>query len=112
MHTSLSKAKTTTPTMLSKTSLALVVLQATLALAGNAIITNRCNYDIWVQSVHAPYGGNMTHVPSQSQYSEPFSHAPASVKISKTPLIISREQTQFEYNIVSNQMWYDISLVD
>ncbi|KAG9186440.1 hypothetical protein G6011_09548 [Alternaria panax] len=98
--------------MLSKTSLALVALHATLARAGNAIITNRCNYDIWIQSVHAPYGGNMTHVPARSKYSEPFSHAPTSVKISKTPSIVSGEQTQFEYNIVSNQLWYDISFVD
>jgi hypothetical protein len=112
MHTGPSKAKTTTPTMLSKISLAFVALQATIVLAGNAIITNRCNYDIWIQSVHAPYGGNMTHVPARSKYSEPFSYAPTSVKVSKTLSIVSGEQTQFEYNIVSNQTWYDISFVD
>jgi hypothetical protein len=97
--------------MLSKIAL-LVGLQVTLALAGKAIIANRCNYDIWVQPVHSPNWGAVRRIPARSKWSEPFSGAPTSTKISKTASIQAGKHTQFEYAISNNQIWYDISFVD
>jgi hypothetical protein len=98
--------------MFFKISLALVALQTTLALAGNAIIVNRCNYDIWVEPVHNPTAGDLVHVPARSKYQEAFSNAPTSMKISKTNAIVGGKITQFEYVVAFDQVWYDISFVD
>lgn len=102
--------------MLSKTILAIAALQAGFAAAGNAIISNRCNYDIWVFSMDQSYSTGAIHVPARSQYSEPFRSScngcGTSVKISKTNQIVDGQHTQFEYTITNNQLWYDISFVN
>lgn len=96
--------------MLAKFTLAIAAMQVGLAAAGNAIVNNRCNYDIYVWSVGAGYGTNAIHVPARSQYSEPFQGTGMSLKVSKSDQC--NQPTQFEYSIVNNQVWYDISFVD
>lgn len=93
-------------------SLTIMGLQMSLALAGNAILSNRCPYDIWLWSV-APSGSSAPiHVPPHSQYSEPFRTTGTSFKISKTDQLLGGAHTQFEYSIVDNRIWFDVSLVD
>ncbi|KAF2855027.1 hypothetical protein T440DRAFT_486058 [Plenodomus tracheiphilus IPT5] len=87
-------------------------LQMSLAMAGNAIISNRCSYDIWVWSVASSGSSGPIYVPARSQYSEPFRNTGTSFKVSKTNQLVSGAHTQFEYSIVNNNLWYDISLVD
>ncbi|CBX96874.1 hypothetical protein LEMA_P100050.1 [Plenodomus lingam JN3] len=87
-------------------------LQMSLALAGNAILSNRCSYDIWVWSVGESSSSGPIYIPARSQYSEPFRNAGTSFKISKTNQLVSGAHTQFEYSIVNNNVWFDISLVD
>lgn len=102
--------------MLSKFILAIAAMQAGLATAGNAIISNRCPYDIWVWSVDQTHWSAPIHVPARSKYSEPFRSAcngcGTSMKVSKSDQLVGGAHTQFEYSIVNNQIWYDISLVD
>jgi hypothetical protein len=96
--------------MLSKIILAAVALQAGLATAGNAIVSNRCSYDIYLWSVGGGSSSNAIHVPARSQYTEPFQNTPKALKICTTDSCT--QPTQFEYSIVNNQLWYDISFVD
>jgi hypothetical protein len=98
--------------MLSKISLVLVALQASLAVAGNAIISNRCPYDIWLFSTAANNFGSAIQIPARSQHSEPFSSSPTSLKISNSSQLVGGAHTQFEYSLINNQIWYDISFVD
>jgi hypothetical protein len=37
--------------MLTKATVIALLLQATTALAGNAIVSNRCYYDVWIRSI-------------------------------------------------------------
>lgn len=103
--------------MLGRLALSIVALQAGLAAAGNAIVSNRCPYDIWIWSVNQGSDSGPIHVPSRTQYSEPVrsscSGCGTSIKVSKSEQLSGGSQTQFEYSIVGgNQMWYDISFVD
>jgi len=98
--------------MLSKLSLSIVALQASLALAGNAVISNRCPYDVWVWTVSANNWGSAVHVPARSQHSEPLTNTGTSLKISKSSDLVAGHHTQFEYSIAGGQIWYDISFVD
>jgi hypothetical protein len=98
--------------MLSKISLVLVALQASLAVAGNAIVSNRCPYDIWLFSTSANNFESAIHIPARSQHSEPFSSSPTSLKISNSSQLVGGAHTQFEYSLINNQIWYDISFVD
>lgn len=96
--------------MLAKFSLAVMAMQAGLAAAGNAIVNNRCSYDIYVWSVGAGYGTGAIHVPARSQHSEAFQGTGMSLKVSKSEQCT--QPTQFEYSIVADKLWYDISFVD
>jgi hypothetical protein len=103
--------------MLSKFIVLGTVLQAGLAAAlGNAIVSNRCSYDIWLWSVDQGYSSQPIHVPARTKYSEPFRSAcngcGTSLKISKTNQLVGGQQTQFEYSIKDGNIWYDISFVD
>lgn len=103
--------------MLPKILLPIVALQAGLAAAtGNAILSNRCSYDVWVWSVDQSSTSGPIHVPARTQYSEAFKSTcdgcGTSMKISKSNQLVAGAQTQFEYSIVSGQLWYDISFVD
>lgn len=99
--------------MFSKSTIILGALQATLAAAGNAIISNRCNYDIWVWSVGQGSSSEAIHVPARTQHTEAMrSGSPTSLKISKTDALVAGKHTQFEYSIVNNQLWFDISFVN
>lgn len=103
--------------MLSKFVLLATALQAGLAAAiGNAIVSNRCPYDIWLWSVDQGYSSLPIHIPARTKHSEPFRSAcngcGSSLKISKTDQLISGQQTQFEYSIADGNIWYDISFVD
>lgn len=102
--------------MFAKIFLAVAAAQASLAAAGNAIVSNRCNYDIWVWSVDQDSFSSAIHVPARSQYSEPLRSScngcGTSLKVSKTNQLVGGAQTQFEYSVVNNQLWYDISFVD
>jgi hypothetical protein len=99
--------------MFSKTTILFAALQATLAAAGNAIISNRCSYDIWVWSVVPGSSSSAIYIPAGTQHSEAMrSGSPTSFKISKTNQLVGGKHTQFEYSIINNQMWYDISFVN
>lgn len=97
--------------MFSKTTV-LMALQAGLALAGNAILSNRCDYDIWVSSVSGSHETACTRVAAGSSYNETLYPSGTSLKISKTDSIKNGEQTQFEYTIAGGKIWYDISFVN
>lgn len=97
--------------MFSKTTV-LMALQAGLALAGNAILSNRCDYDIWVSSVGGDHETPCTKIPAHSQYNETLYSTGTSLKISKTDSIQNGAQTQFEYTISGGKIWYDISFVN
>ncbi|EUC42829.1 hypothetical protein COCMIDRAFT_102510 [Bipolaris oryzae ATCC 44560] len=97
--------------MFSKTTL-LMALNAGLTLAGNAILTNRCSYDIWVSSVGGTHQTPCTLVPARTQYTEVLYNTGTSLKISSTDSIKNGEHTQFEYSIAGGKIWYDISFVN
>jgi len=99
--------------MLSKFTFAIAALQASLALAGNAIIANRCSYDIWVWSISTGHGvPAAVRIPSRTTHSEPYTGTSTSMKVSKTENLLAGHHTQFEYSIAAGQLWYDISFVD
>ena len=103
--------------MLSIHFLLISILQAGLATAvGNAIVSNRCPYDIWLWSVDQGYSSPPIHIPSGTKYSEPFRSAcngcGSSLKISRTDQLIGGQHTQFEYSIANGDIWYDISFVN
>jgi hypothetical protein len=99
--------------MFSKSTILFAALQATLAAAGNAVISNRCSYDIWVWSVQPGSSSAPIHVAARSQYTEPMvANIPTSLKVSKSDALVAGEHTQFEYSIVNNQLWFDISFVN
>lgn len=100
--------------MFSKSTILIAALQATLAAAGNAIINNRCSYDIWVWSINSGSSSSSAiHIPAQSQHSEAMrSGSPTSYKVSKSSQLVGGKHTQFEYSIINNQLWFDISFVD
>lgn len=98
--------------MLSKSILLATVLQAGIAIAtGNAIVSNRCPYDIWLWSVGEGYLSPPIHISARTKYSEPLRSA-SSLKISKTNKLLNGKHTQFEYSITGGNIWYDISFVD
>ncbi|KAF1926530.1 uncharacterized protein M421DRAFT_48188, partial [Didymella exigua CBS 183.55] len=92
-------------------------LQAGLAAAlGNAVVSNRCNYDIWLWSVQQGSSSGPVQVPARSKYTEAIRSAcegcGSSLKISKSDQLVDGQQTQFEYSIADSSIWYDISFVD
>jgi hypothetical protein len=103
--------------MLAKSFLLAATLQAGLATAiGNAILSNRCPYDIWLWSVDQGSSSGPIHIPARTQHSEPFRSActgcGSSLKISKSDQLVAGHHTQFEYSIANSNLWYDISFVD
>lgn len=103
--------------MLTKAIFLAAATQASLAIAlGNAIVSNRCPYDIWLWSVDEGYSSGPIHLPARTKYSEPFRSAcdgcGSSLKISRTNQLIAGQHTQFEYSIADDNIWYDISFVD
>jgi len=98
--------------MLFSRLLAVMGLQAHLAMAGNAVFHNRCHYDIWLWSVTSASSSEAIHVPARSHYSEAFCDKGTSFKVSKTNQLVAGAHTQFEYSIVDNVIWFDISLVN
>jgi hypothetical protein len=103
--------------MLVKTLFLATALQAGLATAlGNAIMSNRCNYDIWLWSVDQGYSSGPIHIPARSKHTEAIRSAcngcGSSLKISKSDQLMGGQQTQFEYSIADGNLWYDISFVD
>ncbi|KAF1828528.1 hypothetical protein BDW02DRAFT_635110 [Decorospora gaudefroyi] len=98
--------------MLPKIAFTILALTSTLVLAGNTIIANRCPYDIWLWSISTDNWGAPIHIPAYTKHTSPFRTSPTSLKISKTDQLILGKHTQFEYSIVDNQLWYDISFVD
>jgi hypothetical protein len=103
--------------MLSKFILLVTALQASFTTAiGNAIVSNRCTYDIWLWSVDEGYSSPRIHIPARTKYSEPLRNAcngcGSSLKISKTDRLTTGQLTQFEYSIANGNIYYDISFVD
>jgi hypothetical protein len=99
--------------MFSKSTILFAALQATLAAAGNAVISNRCSYDIWVWSVVPGSSSGPIYIPARGQYSEPMrSGSPTALKVSKSNALVAGQHTQFEYSIVNNELWFDISFVN
>jgi hypothetical protein len=111
---SLTLYKTAKMMFTKSTTLLFAAMQASLAVAGNAILSNRCSYDIWVWSVSQTTGSSSAiHVPARSQHIEAMQpNSPTSLKVSKTEQLLNGQHTQFEYSIVNNQLWYDISFVN
>lgn len=79
---------------------------------GNAVIKNRCSYDIWLWSLTTGSSVNSVHIPAGSTHSEAVRDQPTSMKISKSSKLSAGSQTQFEYSVQPDQIWYDISFVD
>ncbi|KAH7134954.1 hypothetical protein B0J11DRAFT_148649 [Dendryphion nanum] len=82
---------------------------------GNAIINNRCSYDVWMWPVNQNYAGSAIKIAAGSQHSAPAlacENCGTSMKISKTSTLTSGAQTQFEYTFGGGMVWYDISFVD
>ncbi|KAF2865682.1 hypothetical protein BDV95DRAFT_506594 [Massariosphaeria phaeospora] len=126
--------------MLSKIVFALAAFQATLTSAtlreflhtvsgsvqeeplGKLVFSNRCPYDLWVDSVDQGWESGLFSVPARSQHVEdlrkpdihkcPTDDCGTSFKVSKTPQITRGSHTQFEYAIKHGMMYYDISFVD
>jgi len=98
--------------MLSKLTFAIVALQASLALAGKAVITNRCDYDVWVWSISTGHASSSFMVPAGSSHSEAYTGSSTSLKVSKSDALVAGKHSQFEYSIAAGQLWYDISFVD
>lgn len=103
--------------MLAKSILFTTALQAGLVVAlGNAMVSNRCPYDIWLWSVDQGHSSGPIHIPARTKYSEPFrstcNGCGSSLKISKTDQLVAGQHTQFEYSIADGNLWYDISFVN
>ncbi|KAJ4289862.1 hypothetical protein N0V90_011195 [Kalmusia sp. IMI 367209] len=83
---------------------------------GKAILGNRCDHDIWVWSVDGKGSSPAIRVPARSHYSEhyrePCEGCGVSFKVSNTDQLQAGKQTQFEYAIKNNILYYDISFVD
>ncbi|ORX94825.1 hypothetical protein BCR34DRAFT_550131 [Clohesyomyces aquaticus] len=83
---------------------------------GRAIVANQCDHDIWLWSIDEQTSIPNIKVGARSTYTEPM-RAPCngcgiSLKISNTDQLLGGQQTQFEYAIANNQVYYDISFVD
>jgi hypothetical protein len=98
--------------MLAKSLILAAGLQATLTAAiGNAIVANRCPYDIWLWNVVDGVSSDAIQVPARSRYSVPYGTL-AALKISNTDQLTNGQQTQFEYSTISGKLWYNISFVN
>lgn len=88
----------------------------TRASLGSAIINNNCAYDIWMWSVDQALASSAVKISAGSSHSEPARSScegcGTSMKISTTSSLSAGKQTQFEYSVAGNQIWYDISFVD
>ncbi|KAF2464563.1 uncharacterized protein BDR25DRAFT_296495 [Lindgomyces ingoldianus] len=86
------------------------------AALGTAIVSNRCDHDIWLWSVDERTNKGPIKIPKRSKYSEPMRNpcngCGISLKISNSNQLQGGKQTQFEYAIANNQIYYDISFVD
>ncbi|OCK84384.1 hypothetical protein K432DRAFT_389543 [Lepidopterella palustris CBS 459.81] len=90
---------------------------------GNAVVENRCSYDLYLWSIPG-YDDNSYHpnppsvmIPKRTFHSEQF-QVPAcsnacgmSLKLSTEP-VLRNPIVQFEYSITDNHLSYDISFVD
>lgn len=89
---------------------------STRASLGNAIINNRCSYDIWMWSVDQTHAAPAVKISAGSTHSEPARSScegcGTSMKISTSSTLSTGTQTQFEYSFAAGQIWYDISFVD
>jgi hypothetical protein len=87
----------------------------TRQVGGNAVLANRCYYDVWVWSVDEGSSSPPIYVPARTIYTEP-KRAPAAggvvLKVSRTDQLLGGQQTQFEYAMSNNMIYYDISFVD
>ncbi|KNG51124.1 bys1 domain-containing protein [Stemphylium lycopersici] len=97
--------------MFSKTTL-LMAFQAGLALAGNAILTNRCDEDVYVWSVGPGRNSGLIKVPARDQHTEPLYNVGTSLKLSSSTELLNGHHTQFEYSLAGGKLWYDISFVN
>ncbi|CAI6327684.1 unnamed protein product [Periconia digitata] len=88
---------------------------------GEAVLENRCSYDIWAWSVDSVTGSTEAiQIPKRTTYREPVrkitlpdgNSAGVSVKISNTEMLQAKHHTQFEYTIKNDRLWYDLSFVD
>jgi hypothetical protein len=101
--------------MYAKYTLLFAALQGLTAAIGNAVVSNRCPYDVYVSSVSQNKAGPMVKIPSRTQYKAPLNACEGcatALKISKTNKIVGGHHTQLEYVVAANQLWFDISLVD
>lgn len=103
----------------------LASLPFAIAGTGNAIIENRCYYDVTVISQRgytpaevAAYDNNVppapvTTVAARTQYPQQFlPYLPQGDGVSFKISTPTTKAVQFEYSIVGNELSYDISLVD
>jgi len=97
--------------MFSKTTL-LMAFQAGLAFAGKVVLTNRCDYDVYVWSVGANHNDGPMKVSARDQREEPFYNTGTALKISDSTELLNGQHTQFEYSLAGGQLWYDISFVN
>ncbi|KAH8712148.1 hypothetical protein GQ44DRAFT_742542 [Phaeosphaeriaceae sp. PMI808] len=98
--------------MFAKFTLLAAALQASLVVAGNAVISNRCSYDVWVWSVDQSHSSGPIKIAARTQYSEPLRNTATALKVSKSDQLVAGAHTQFEYSLINNQIWYDISFVN
>ena len=89
-----------------------------LATVGSAVVSNRCNFNVFLRSVGSSVGPEVTIAPGKT-YSEQFhlsgSGSGISIKVDK-----SGDPTgsgagniaQFEYTLASNLVYYDLSLIN
>ncbi|KAE8392847.1 hypothetical protein BDV23DRAFT_181263 [Aspergillus alliaceus] len=81
---------------------------------GHAIVHNNCSFPVYLWSVGSTTSPEHT-LAQNARYTETFRHDPQTggvgIKLTteKNGLAISAAQTVFAYNLVSDQVWYDLS---
>jgi hypothetical protein len=81
---------------------------------GNAVVTNHCNFPVYLWSVGGSVGPQQT-IAAGASYSEPLHHDPASggiaLKITTVAngLYNGSPQTNFAYTLDPGTVWYDLS---
>lgn len=91
----------------------------TFTSAGNAVVANRCPYDVWIWSINGPKDSGPIFLPKRTKHVEPIQVPNCKgcgtvFKVSRTHELVKGHHTQFEYavNVTSNMLYYDISYVD
>lgn len=86
--------------------------QASMVAAfGNAIVANRCPYDIYLFPTSPNSSGGGIKIPARSTHTEAQATL-GSMKISLSDSLEAGKQTQFEYSNAGGQLWYNLSFVD